>query len=145
MIFSVFQKNWVFGYSWSTLLWYRCYYPHRSRELVSPVCGIFCHIMGGVRFFRPLVGGSNGVVGEKEKFRVVCYDKRHLKPLGPEKNWISRPPPNISLKKKYKAQKGLQAFLTKHTSLIMFFQKKTYCIKATKLTKTVQRYKYQYQ
>ena len=21
--------------------WYRCYYPHRSRELVSPVCGIF--------------------------------------------------------------------------------------------------------
>ena len=21
--------------------WYGCYYPHRSRELVSPVCGIF--------------------------------------------------------------------------------------------------------
>ena len=41
MIFSVFQKNWVFGYSWSTLLWYRCYYTHRSRDALSPVCGIF--------------------------------------------------------------------------------------------------------
>ena len=41
MIFSVFQKIWVFGYSWSTLLWYRCYYPHRSRDALSPVCGIF--------------------------------------------------------------------------------------------------------
>ena len=39
--FSVFQKNLVFGYSWSTLLWYRCYYPHRSRDALSPVCGIF--------------------------------------------------------------------------------------------------------
>ena len=41
MIFSVFQKNRVFGYSWSTLLWYQCYYPHRSRDALSPVCGIF--------------------------------------------------------------------------------------------------------
>ena len=41
MIFSVFQKIWVLGYSWSTLLWYRCYYPHRSRDALSPVCGIF--------------------------------------------------------------------------------------------------------
>ena len=41
MIFSVFLKIWVFGYSWSTLLWYRCYYPHRSRDALSPVCGIF--------------------------------------------------------------------------------------------------------
>ena len=32
----------VFVYSWSTLLWYRCYYPHRSRDALSPVCGIFC-------------------------------------------------------------------------------------------------------
>ena len=30
-----------FWYSWSTLLWYRCYYPHRSRDALSPVCGIF--------------------------------------------------------------------------------------------------------
>ena len=41
MIFSVFQKIWVFGYSWSTLLWYRCYYSHRSRDALSPVSGIF--------------------------------------------------------------------------------------------------------
>ena len=28
---------------WSTLLWHRCYYPHRSRDALSPVCGIlFC-------------------------------------------------------------------------------------------------------
>ena len=26
---------------WSTLLWQRCYYPHRSRDALSPVCGIF--------------------------------------------------------------------------------------------------------
>ena len=41
MIFSVLQKIRVFDYSWSTLLWYRCYYPHRSRDALSPVCGIF--------------------------------------------------------------------------------------------------------
>ena len=32
MIFSVCKKIWVFGY--------RCYYPHRSRDALSPVCGI---------------------------------------------------------------------------------------------------------
>ena len=31
----------VFVYSWSTLLWYRCYYPHRSKDSMSPVHGIF--------------------------------------------------------------------------------------------------------
>ena len=41
MNFSVFSKIWVFGYSWSTLPWYWCYYPHRSRDALSPVCGIF--------------------------------------------------------------------------------------------------------
>ena len=30
-----------FVYSWSTLLWYWCYYPHRPRDSMSPVCGIF--------------------------------------------------------------------------------------------------------
>ena len=40
--FFRFSKNLVFGYSWSTLLWHRCYYPHRSRDALSPVCGIFC-------------------------------------------------------------------------------------------------------
>ena len=34
---------------------------------------------GGVCFFRPPVGGSNGILIKKEKNRVVCYDKRHLK------------------------------------------------------------------
>ena len=45
MIFSVFQKKLVFGYSWSTLLWYWCYYPHRSRDALSPVCGIFHNVL----------------------------------------------------------------------------------------------------
>ena len=31
-------------FSWSTLLWYRCYYSHRSRDSMSPVCGIFFSI-----------------------------------------------------------------------------------------------------
>ena len=26
---------------WSTILWHWCYYPHRSRDALSPVCGIF--------------------------------------------------------------------------------------------------------
>ena len=39
--FLRFSKKWVFGYSWSTLPWYKCYYPHRSRDALSPVCGIF--------------------------------------------------------------------------------------------------------
>ena len=25
---------------------YRCYYPHQSRDLVSPVCGIFLDVVG---------------------------------------------------------------------------------------------------
>ena len=44
--FFLFKKNRVLGYSWSTLLWHRCYYPHRSRDALSPVCGIFIfHIL----------------------------------------------------------------------------------------------------
>ena len=35
MNFSLFQKNLAFGYSLSSLLWYRCYYPHRS-SLFAP-------------------------------------------------------------------------------------------------------------
>ena len=38
--FSFFKEKWLFGYSWSTLLWYRCYYPHQSRGALFPVCGI---------------------------------------------------------------------------------------------------------
>ena len=39
--FHFSKKIWVLGYSWSTLLWYWCYYPHRSRDALSPVCRIF--------------------------------------------------------------------------------------------------------
>ena len=49
MIISVFPKNWVLGYSWSTLLWYWCYYPHGSRDALSPVCGTFYKVMELVR------------------------------------------------------------------------------------------------
>ena len=30
---------------WSTLLWHRCYYPHRWRDALSPVCGIFFKVL----------------------------------------------------------------------------------------------------
>ena len=33
----------MFGYSLSTLLLYRCYYPHRSRDLMSRVCRLFLY------------------------------------------------------------------------------------------------------
>ena len=38
MIFFLpfFKKKMVFWYSWSTLMWHRCYYPHRSRDALSP-------------------------------------------------------------------------------------------------------------
>ena len=39
--FFPFKKNVCFGYSWTTLLWHRCYYPHWSRDALSPVCRIF--------------------------------------------------------------------------------------------------------
>ena len=39
--FPFSRKNWILGYSLSTLLWYRCYNPHRSRDALSPVCRIF--------------------------------------------------------------------------------------------------------
>ena len=41
MIFSVFQKNRVLGYSWSTLLWHWRYYLHWSRDTLSPVLGAY--------------------------------------------------------------------------------------------------------
>ena len=41
LIFFVLQKNTLFVVSWSTLLWYRCFYPHQSRDALSPVRGIF--------------------------------------------------------------------------------------------------------
>ena len=49
--FRFSKKKWVFGYSWSTLLWYRCYYPHRSRDALSPVCRIFLYIRASTYSF----------------------------------------------------------------------------------------------
>ena len=38
------QKKFVFSANFALLagfFWYRCYYQHRSRDALSPVCGIF--------------------------------------------------------------------------------------------------------
>ena len=77
IIFLVFPKKFVFGYSWSTLLWYRCYYPHRSRDALFPVCGIFGtdfkNLMIGSTFIAILDGGrqkSGFARGEVSKGRV---------------------------------------------------------------------------
>ena len=40
------KKNRVFGYSWFTLLRYRCLYPHWSRDALSPVYRIFFYSIG---------------------------------------------------------------------------------------------------
>ena len=48
--FPFFQKIWAFGYSWSTLLWYWCYYLHRSRDDLSPICGIFYNLYSCHRY-----------------------------------------------------------------------------------------------
>ena len=39
--FFRFSTKLGFGYFWSTLLWYQCYYPHRSRDALYPICKIF--------------------------------------------------------------------------------------------------------
>ena len=49
---------------------------------------IFLPYNGGI-FSDPWYGGSNNVFGEKEKCRVVFYDKRQLKPPGHGQVWIS--------------------------------------------------------
>ena len=56
---------------------------------------IFCYIMGGGSALQTLSKGSYSVFGEKEKLRVLCYDKWHLKPARPEKVWISPPPTSV--------------------------------------------------
>ena len=48
---------------WSTLLWHRCYYPHRSRDALSPVCGIFSS-PNQVQRWRLNISGSVEHVGE---------------------------------------------------------------------------------
>ena len=71
--FSVFQKNGVFGYSWSTLLWYRCYYPHRSRDALSPICRIFKESALGQFFHRVAMSVCLCVCG-RVPFRVVYFE-----------------------------------------------------------------------
>ena len=67
MIFFVFLKNRVLGYSWSTLLWHRCYYPHRSRDALSPVCGIFhLHFWKSYFLFFP--------IGTKRPLFLILFD-----------------------------------------------------------------------
>jgi hypothetical protein len=54
--FFCFYFFFVFVYSWSTLLWHRCYYPHRSRDSMSLVCRIFLTLSthrGVTTFNRP--------------------------------------------------------------------------------------------
>ena len=66
--FFRFQKNWVFGYFWSTLLWYRCFYPHRLRDALSPVSRIF--------FFKILLRmclGWWGLMGLSGYFKDFCW------------------------------------------------------------------------
>ena len=51
MIFFVFQKSWVFWYSRSTLMWHQCYYPHWSRDSMSPVCGILKEYSASKKYY----------------------------------------------------------------------------------------------
>ena len=64
MIFSVFQEIRVLGYSGSTLLWYRCYSPHRSRDALSPVYGIFYSINNQIHFVSRLLQKHVVFVGD---------------------------------------------------------------------------------
>ena len=52
--FFPFFFYWVFGYSWSTLSWYWCYYPHWSRDALPPVCGIFLFCPSNLQTVWPL-------------------------------------------------------------------------------------------
>ena len=57
----------VFGYCWCTLLWYWCYYPHRSRDALSPVCGIF-FLRRGASWWR--------VCYQQGPLRLACTKKQ---------------------------------------------------------------------
>ena len=66
IIFSVFQKYLVLGYFWFTLLWHQCYYPHRLRDALSPVCGIF---------FSPIMTRLGIFFGFLVKTKMKAYTK----------------------------------------------------------------------
>ena len=51
---------------------YRSYYPHRSRDSLSPVCGIFCLISGFVQILRILRHSEHGILV------VVCLGWHEL-------------------------------------------------------------------
>ena len=77
-------------------LWYRCYYPHRSREALSPVCGIFSFILGQNKKFSQKRSPT-------QKFALLwnCAGRAWLiAPLGlpsyPHNGW---PPPKTALSK----------------------------------------------
>ena len=86
MIFSVFQKNQVLGYSWSTQLWLRCYYPHRSRDALSPVRGIFIFWQGG-RLLKQIVIHSDKEWGSTNKNmqigKIIMFFSMHMKNFDP--------------------------------------------------------------
>ena len=68
-----FKKKWVFGYSWSTLLWYRCYYQHRLTVSLPPLPEIGCPIF--LEIWSPLgkVMERSGLTFEHFCFEVVLF------------------------------------------------------------------------
>ena len=58
MIFSVVQKNRVWGYSWSILLWHRCNYPHQSRD------AFFSRIFSNVHCFNSFKSFFMYIIGD---------------------------------------------------------------------------------
>ena len=67
--FFAFFKKLGFWYSWPTLPWYWCYYPHWSRDALSPVCGIFS-IDIKTRFFLTDKKIKNIII---QFFSVKCF------------------------------------------------------------------------
>ena len=57
------KKNWIFDKFCLTsrIFWYRGYYPHRSRDALSPICGIFPAHYGHVNdLYDHCWNGKNG-------------------------------------------------------------------------------------
>ena len=83
--FFRFSKKLGFGYSWSTLLWYRCYYPHRSRDALSPVFGIFLLLSITtmfVKFWQALIDWLMEVVAVTTWGSDPIFIKLHIKGSG---------------------------------------------------------------
>ena len=67
--FRFFIFPFFFLYS---LLSYRCYHPHRSRDALSPVCGIF---FNGLLYLFPFGLGSAVKAAEKEDHLTVFVEQ----------------------------------------------------------------------